>query len=360
VIQVVLNLVLAVVGLFVTLWVSSILVVVAFELATRLAWIRRGVLGDSSSAGAIGKALLGLLMGLGPLAILVGLLWWFAPSALGWVAHGWGLWAGVGLGALWELIHWRRPGERLAGMRVEFYGENKDAIPARIGARQSAYVKRYRLEWELAEAAAAAEAEAAEDGADEQDEEDEEDGEDYETEDDHELPHLDFVILAAHEGQRVQAEPPYFAKGGDWTVLSCRTATEPAAAFFLAEKSGPPKGDLPLAWGEGRIWVATAEDGRRLAEAVAAAFRVPAQGSRAAGKPGAPLTFGTAVFSRTTAPQPDGSLSGEGTWTASKWTFEEATEVFVNWSRAEKAGRFAEKDEEHREDLYEAFSRLAG
>jgi hypothetical protein len=133
----------------------------------------------------------------------------------------------------------------------------------------------------------------------------------------------------------------------------------PAARFSFAERGGAPKGDIPLAWGEARLWVPTAEDGAHLATAIGDAFRVGSRQGRATeGAPASPLAFGTAVLSRSTQPRADGSLSGEGSWTATKWFYEEATEVFVNWSAEEATGYFAEKDEEYRSDLHAAFRAL--
>ena len=199
------------------------------------------------------------------------------------------------------------------------------------GRRQASYLRPFREAWEAAEKKAR-EAQPAQvasaEGA---------------------QPHLDFEILDVDRGQQVADEPPFARDGGDWTVCTCRLAAGSRAAFYFAERSGEPKDGIPFAWGEARLWVPSAGDGAELAEAIGDAFRVTRGRSRvAASAPARPLAFGTVVLSRATAPQPDGSFAGSGSWTASKWSYEEAIEVYVNWSLEEKKGRFAEKDEDGR------------
>jgi hypothetical protein len=143
-------------------------------------------------------------------------------------------------------------------------------------------------------------------------------------------------------------------------VCTCRALAGAKAAFYFAERSGEPKDDgAPFAWGEARLWVPSADDGADLAEAIADAFRVTKGRARAEGKAAArPVSFGTVVLSRGTAPAPKGGFSGEGSWTASKWFYEEAIEFYVNWSLDEKKGSFAEKDEDSGPEVYAAFRAL--
>lgn len=172
---------------------------------------------------------------------------------------------------------------------------------------------------------------------------------------------LAFEILDVDRGQQLVDEPPYTRDGGDWTVCTCRALAGSKAAFYFAERSGDPPEGVPFAWGEARLWVPSAGDGAALAEAIADAFHVTSGRGRAAGSaPARPLSFGTVVLGRSTAPRPDGSFGGDGSWTASKWSYEEAIEFYVNWSLDEKKGSFAEKDQDYGPEVYAAFRALVG
>jgi hypothetical protein len=335
-----LNVAKLVVAGLVSFWVLIGLQVVLSDSATRFAWHSRGLFQKSSPAAAFAQTLASALFWFLPPALVVGLLIWLVPRFAAGAFHGWGAWVGVGLAALAAVL------ALIATPRAErmgqFYGEHREELAPKLGIRQQSYLKAYRDAWDALEkakpAATSAEAEAAD-----------------------EPPHLDFEVLAVERGRMVTDAAPWTADGGDWTVLRCRTTAAPAASFAIAERSGESKGDVPFAWGEARLWVPTASDGARLADAIGDAFLV--RGGRTTapgGSPRAPLSFNTAVLSRATALQPDGSFAGSGSWTATKWFFEEATEFYVNWSVAEKKGRFSEKDEDYRSDLYAAFRGLAG
>ncbi len=64
------------------------------------------------------------------------------------------------------------------------------------------------------------------------------------------------------------------------------------------------------------------------------------------------------MLGRSTAPRPEGGFAGDGSWTASKWFYEEAIEFYVNWSLDEKMGSFAEKDESSGPEVYSVFRAL--
>jgi len=324
----------------VAFWLLIGLQVVGYDSVTRFAWHRRGVFRSSSVALALVHSLFPALFWFAPPALVVGLLAWLFPKFFAGSLHGWGAWVGIAIALIAAIL--ALIGTPRAERRGQFYEEQREALSPKLSVRQQSYLKPYRDAWDdLQKAKQAGTIEAQ--GGDELDEQ----------------PHLDFQVLSVARGRQLTEEPPYTKDGGDWTLLSCRTSQAPTASFFIAERSGEPKDDIPFAWGEARLWVPTAADGARLADAIGDAFLVRRGRKTAPGQgPSAPLSFGTAVLSRATAIQPDGSFSGTGSWTASKWFFEEATEFYVNWSVEEKKGRFAEKDEDYRSDLYAAFRGL--
>jgi hypothetical protein len=266
----------------------------------------------------------------------------FAPAAWAWVAGSWGVRAGFVAGLVAQAIRWfgaagRELAERL---RAGYFQSHCDDLPKRLTARQEAYVRHYR---QLAERLAAeAEGDPSE-GA-----ESPEDGD----------GRLAFAIEAAASRQALRDASPGFEPGGDWSVLTCRLEHESRPArFFLAERSGAPGKDLPMAWGEGRLWTAGASDAETLLAAFRAAFPSDEQAEPGTVS-GGMITASTVVLARGVGRQPD-CFSGKGTWTASKWAFEEVDEVYVNWSAAEKRGEFAEKDEAYRAGLLSAVAALA-
>lgn len=339
--EVALNLVALVVWGVIAAWCLMAMQFVAYDAITRLAWHRRGLFLESSLAGSLGRGFGAALLWLLPPALLVGLLHRFSPGALPWALQGWGFWTGFGLALALALL--LLVGTSREERRAAFYGDHRDKLKTRLVLRQKSYLKPFREAWEAAEKKAR-EAKPQAPGAKAEDAQ----------------AHLDFEILDVDRGQQVADEPPYARDGGDWTVCTCRLAGS-KAAFYFAERSGEPEDAIPFAWGEARLWVPSAGDGVELAEAIGDAFRVTQGRSRAEGSaPTRPLAFGTVVLSRATAPQPDGSFAGSGSWTASKWSYEEAIELYVNWSLEEKQGRFAEKDEDNRSEVYAAFRALAG
>ncbi len=338
-----LNLVALVAAGVVALWSLLAVQHTGKDALTRLAWHRRGVFLDSSLLGCLGQALGSVAAWLAAPALATGLVHYFAPGALPWATARWGLWTGVSAAVvltLLVLIGTTRE-ERMAG----FYADNRGRLKTKLVLRQLSYLKPFREAWEAAEkkAAEAAKPAPAAPAVPPGDE----------------PPRLDFEILDVDRAQKLSDTAPYASEGGDWTVCTCRLVSGSKAAFYMAERSGEPGKDVPFAWGEARLWVPTATDGADLAEAIGDAFRVSKGRARAGGGlPAHPLRFGTAVLSRATSPRPDGSFAGTGSWTASKWFYEEAVELYVAWSLGERLGRFAEKDEGHRDALYATFRAL--
>lgn len=336
-----LNLVALVAAGVVAFWSLAALQFVSYDAVTRLAWHRRGVFLESSFVGCIGRALGSAAAWLAAPALITGLVHYFAPSALPWAAERWGFWAGVSVAVVLTLL--LLLGTPREERRAGFYGENRGRLKTRLVLRQQSYLKPFREAWEAAEKKAAeAKPEAAPAAAPED-----------------APPRLDFEILDVDSTQQLSDDAPYASDGGDWTVCTCRLVSGSKAAFYFAERSGEPGKDVPFAWGEARLWVPAAADGADLAEAIGDAFRVSKGRSRVKGSlPAPPIRFGTAVLSRATSPRPDGSFAGTGSWTATKWFYEEAVELYVNWSLEEKLGRFGEKDDSYRDDVYAAFRTL--
>jgi hypothetical protein len=166
---------------------------------------------------------------------------------------------------------------------------------------------------------------------------------------------LAFEITGSSAGNAVDAAPFFVDGSGPWTRFSCRVPVQPPIAFSFCEKSEPLGDDAPFSWGDGRIWFHEPDGARRFAAALVSTFLPDQQGCDVEAIPG-PAIFGTAVFSRDAAPAPSGGfVSGGGNWVASKWTTEDGSEVFVNWSPAESRGHFSEKDEGYAAGICAAF-----
>lgn len=342
--EVALNLVALVVGGAISLWCLLATQFLGYEAITRLAWHRRGLFLESSLRSWCSSTLAALFWLLPP-ALLVGLLHYFSPAAMPWALQRWGFWTGFAIAALLALLAMMVTSreERMAG----FYRDHREKLKTRLVIRQQSYLKPFREALEKAERKAKQDKQAAEAAP--------------ATSSQGAQAHLDFEILDVDRGQQLADQPPYTKDGGDWTVCTCRALAGSRPAFYFAERSSEPTQGAPFAWGEARLWVPSAKDGADLAEAIGDAFRVTQGRGRAPGSaPAPPLCFGTAVLSRSTAPRPDGSLGGDGSWTASKWSYEEAIELYVNWSLDEKRGSFAEKDEDYAPEVYAAFRALVG
>ena len=168
--------------------------------------------------------------------------------------------------------------------------------------------------------------------------------------------YLGLRIVKAHENQKALDQSPWFASGGDWTFLECEVAREPGVRVLIGTRMrGAPKGDVPISWGESMITVADAAAGARFVEAFAKAFHQtppPSHGQ----SPTLKIKMQTAVLGTGLIRDPHGGFRDgrNGTWVATKWFLQDETaetEVFFNYSTAEKRAEFSEKDEEYREDL---------
>ena len=171
-----------------------------------------------------------------------------------------------------------------------------------------------------------------------------------------EVGYLGLRIVKAHENQKALDQPPWFSSGGDWTFLECEVAKEPGVRVLIGTRMrGAPKGDLPISWGESMIMVADAATGARFVEAFAKAFHQtppPSHGK----SPTLQVKMQTAVLGAGLIRDPHGGFKDgrKGTWVATKWFLQDETaetEVFFNYSIAEKRAELSEKDEEYREDL---------
>lgn len=283
------------------------------------------------------------MVGLGPLAITL-LIVWFIPGGLDWLAGSWGL-KGAAAVALLELVLFIRTSADSS--RAEVYKENLGRIREPLAAWQVRELEPFRKAWAL-------ELVNSVEDNDDDDDDDDDDDEGAGNNADHPPARLDFEIEEAHEGSQLLEAAPYWAPGGSWTVLKCRTRTEPAAPFWFGETSPAPSGDTPFAFGDAKVWTETDDDWRALCGAVVSAFR-PGDAPFRIGTPEGPVAFGTAVLSRSTALAKDGGFAGSGSWTATKWFAEDGSEFFLNWSIKDRAGHFSEKDEDYADGVCEAF-----
>jgi hypothetical protein len=168
--------------------------------------------------------------------------------------------------------------------------------------------------------------------------------------------YLALRIVKVLEGQRLLDAAPWFAAGGDWTCLDCELAKNAQVKFVigLRAKQNPSK-DVTVAWGEALLAVSDTAAGMSFVEAFANAFHqaVPA---RHGDKPRRLVKAATAVFGDGLLRDHAGGFRNgrSGKWTATKWFFasdEGESEVFFNYSIADKLAEFSEKDEEYREHL---------
>ncbi len=315
----------------------------------------KAILPESERPGLNMERALIPIVAFGPILLSTVILW-FLPGALAWAAGSWGVWAAILL-ALVELVMFARSSELKDAALVVVYDENLPKFRKNLSSWQEKELGPFRAAWgkHLAANIDAA-VEAGEDGAPDDDDEMEADDEDDRGSGDSGRPpaHLEFEILEAHKDKSTIDSPPYFAPGGPWAVVKCRTRTEPTATFWFAETSPPLSGEQPFAFGEARIWTESEDDWPDLCGAIVAAFR-PGTGAYASGTPAGPINFGTAVLSRSAAPIEGGGFGGTGAWTATKWFTEDGSEFFLNWSVKSRLGHFSEKDEGYADGVCEAF-----
>jgi hypothetical protein len=168
--------------------------------------------------------------------------------------------------------------------------------------------------------------------------------------------HLALKVVKVHEGQKALDKAPWFAAGGDWTFLECETATEPAVPVLIgARTTSAESGDLPISWGEASITVANREVGGQFVEAFAKAFHQTSPPSHGQ-TPTLQVKVHTAILGTRQVKSPEGGFKGgrKGSWVATKWFLEDEmgeSEVFFNYSAAERRAEFSEKDSDYRESL---------
>ncbi|MEO8501551.1 MAG: hypothetical protein ABI565_11600 [Vicinamibacteria bacterium] len=314
--------------------------------------LNKAILPESERAGLNAERVLIFIVVLGPITLALGVLW-LVPGALAWVSRSWGVLAALVL-ALAELGFFMASSALNEGAMADVYAETHPKFRKNLSGWQEKEVAPFREAWRKALAAAVAQEIKNIDAEDD----DGPAGTTFEGRgsggDEYAALGLEFEILQSWHGQQTLEGPPYFQAGGEWAVLKCRTRTEPPGTFWFAETSPVLSGDPPFAFGDGRMWTDSEFDAANLCRAVSAAFKPGAEISSIALPPG-PLKFGTAVLSRSTAPLAGGGFAGTGSWTATKWTTEDGSEVFLNWSAASKRGNFSEKDECYADGVCEAF-----
>ena len=168
---------------------------------------------------------------------------------------------------------------------------------------------------------------------------------------------LPFEIIQSHERQALANAPPWHSGSGDWTFFDART---PGGANFgvglheVRRITSTP----PMVLLEVRLFAPTRSDGAKFVTEYAEAFGLPAPGqgpTRAL----TPLAASSVVLHEKASRQSDGSFSGEGTWSASKWTIERAdhaAEVYFNYSPTERQGEFSQKDASYDADVLTDFA----
>jgi WD40 repeat protein len=164
-------------------------------------------------------------------------------------------------------------------------------------------------------------------------------------------------IEAVHESQKALDQSPWYAEGGDWTFLECAAVKYPSVHVLIGTRvRGAPKKDDPTRWGEAVLVVADASAGARFVESFAQAFHQTAPPMRAGQAPSLRIEMQTAVLEAAAIRDPRGGFSEGpgGTWVGTKWFLQDEmaeTEVYFNYSTAEKRAEFTEKDVDYREDL---------
>ena len=314
----------------------------------------KAILPESERAELNTERMVIFVVVLGPVILALGVLW-FVPGALAWVSRSWGVLAAWVL-ALVELGFFMASSALHEAAMADVYAETHPKFRKNLSAWQEKELAPFREAWRKALAEAVAQEIKNIDAED--DDGPAGDGATFQGRgsdaDESAALALEFEVLQSWRGQQTLEGPPYFQAGGGWAVLKCRTRTEPPATFWFAETSPLLSGDPPFAFGDGRLWTDSEVDAANLCRAVFAVFKPGAEISSIAFPP-QPIKFGTVVLSRSTAPLSGGGFAGTGSWTATKWTTEDGSEVFLNWSAVSKRGNFSEKDECYADGVCEAF-----
>ncbi len=171
---------------------------------------------------------------------------------------------------------------------------------------------------------------------------------------------LAFKITAVYEKREPTAEPPFHAKGVNWTFFDCQATSDPKVVFTVGVASKGGSGKMPAAWGKARLIVKDREAGGRFVELFSTSFsgKLP----KPANRPYVPkpLSINTAILGQNMDRESTGGFSGRaGQWMATKWFPEHdgrSGEVYFNYNLAERRGEFSEKDADYADDLVTLFA----
>ena len=154
-----------------------------------------------------------------------------------------------------------------------------------------------------------------------------------------EIPVLSFSIDHIYRGQSPVTHPPFHEDVGDWLYVDAHVTGDVSASFGLGISGGNNEGRHAV------LLPTDATQGARVVAAFAKRFHVDEPPTRKAGVL-RPLSV-PAVVLGTDLAKTDNGLGGYGTWTATKWFFDNDDEIFINFSLTEAQGEFSEKDSEY-------------
>jgi hypothetical protein len=157
---------------------------------------------------------------------------------------------------------------------------------------------------------------------------------------------LPFRITAVADHQKILDAPPWRAAGGTWLFMECRTESG-NAPFTLALDLGRKS-----AWKEGVVL--PAGDPIPFLRTFASSFQTTVPPPSRRTQTVRPYLAKIVVLGTDQKRGSQGGFSDGGTWTTTKWFFEQYgryAEVFVNFSFDEERGEISEKDPDYREHL---------
>lgn len=161
--------------------------------------------------------------------------------------------------------------------------------------------------------------------------------------------HLAFRIDKVYDKQRPTATGLGHADGGTWEFFDATTSD--GAPFTFGYFAPPPKGELPMSFGE--CVLATADRARFVAS-LAKAFGQSVPEAAMSARKGKPLRMRIVVLGRNQQRMAGGSYGDGGTATAAKLFFEARgadAEVFFDFDVPKKSGEWSEKDADYDKDV---------
>lgn len=170
-------------------------------------------------------------------------------------------------------------------------------------------------------------------------------------------PSLGFEIVKVHERQKAGGAPPFHVDGGEWTFFDAKLADGIGFTVGVYEQE-KRQSHLPIKYGGAMLVVPSHADGEKLALAYAKAFNAKAPTAGKSGEHVVPLFLRTVILGQNVSRFPDGSLGGEGTWTANKWTIarpDHEAEVYFNFSLEEKKGEWSQKAADYDREVAQDF-----